>query len=73
MTQPGSVREEWSKDSPKVKGSSVFTKSRGDTFRSCFGKPGAERPTDFTSKAGDGRTLSVWKRAKQPAPETPPK
>src|SRR5262245_24791832 len=34
----------------------------GDTFKSCFGKPGAERPTDFTSKPGDGRTLSVWKR-----------
>jgi uncharacterized protein (TIGR03067 family) len=41
----------------------------GDTFRSSFGKPGAERPTDFTSKAGDGRTVSVWKRNKQAAPE----
>src|SRR5438093_3630879 len=40
----------------------------GDTFRSCFGKPGAERPTDFTSKPGDGRTLSVWKRNKQATP-----
>jgi uncharacterized protein (TIGR03067 family) len=43
----------------------------GDRFRSCFSKPGAERPTDFTSKPGDGRTLSVWKREKPttPAPE----
>lgn len=41
----------------------------GDTFRACFGKPGAERPTDFTSKAGDGRTLSVWKRNKPSTPE----
>jgi uncharacterized protein (TIGR03067 family) len=40
----------------------------GHTFKSCFGKPGAERPTDFTSKPGDGRTLSVWKREKQAAP-----
>jgi uncharacterized protein (TIGR03067 family) len=37
----------------------------GDSFRACFGKPGAERPTDFTSKPGDGRTVSVWKREKQ--------
>lgn len=41
----------------------------GDTFKSCFAKPGAERPTDFTSKPGDGRTLSVWKREKEAAPE----
>src|SRR6266496_2233675 len=40
----------------------------GDTFKSCFGKPGAERPTGFTSKPGDGRTVSVWKREKQAAP-----
>jgi uncharacterized protein (TIGR03067 family) len=26
-----------------------------DTFKSCFGKPGAERPTDFTSKPGYGQ------------------
>ncbi len=44
----------------------------GDTFKSCFGKPEAERPTDFTSKPGDGRTLSVWKRAK-PAASAPEK
>jgi uncharacterized protein (TIGR03067 family) len=40
----------------------------GDTFKSCFGMPDAERPTDFTSKPGDGRTLSVWKRQKSTAP-----
>ena len=42
----------------------------GDTFKACFGKPGAERPADFTSKPGDGRTLSVWKR-EQPATPAP--
>ena len=36
----------------------------GDTLKSCFAKPDAERPTDFTSKPGEGRTLSVWKREK---------
>ncbi len=36
----------------------------GDTFKSCFGKAGDDRPKEFTSKPGDGRTLSVWKRDK---------
>jgi uncharacterized protein (TIGR03067 family) len=37
----------------------------GDTFKSCFGAPGAERPKDFTSAPGDKRTSSVWKREKK--------
>jgi uncharacterized protein (TIGR03067 family) len=36
----------------------------GDTFKACFAKPESERPTDFTTEPGDGRTLSVWKRKK---------
>jgi uncharacterized protein (TIGR03067 family) len=44
--------------------------TNGDTFRSCFASPGAERPTDFSSKPGDGRILSTWKREKQPAQAT---
>ena len=43
----------------------------GETFKSSFGKPGGARPTDFTSKAGDGRTVSVWKR--QQAANSPEK
>jgi len=34
----------------------------GDTFKACFSSPGGERPTEF--KAGDGLTLSEWKRKK---------
>ena len=34
----------------------------GATFKSSFGQPGAARPSDFSSKPGDGRTVSVWKR-----------
>jgi len=40
----------------------------GDTVKFCFGSPGSERPPDFTSKPGDGRTLSVWKRKKTSDP-----
>jgi uncharacterized protein (TIGR03067 family) len=40
----------------------------GDTFRSCFSAPGDQRPTDFTTKPGDQRTLTVWKREKKAAP-----
>ena len=35
----------------------------GDTVKFCFAAPGKDRPTDFTTKEGSGRTLSVWKRA----------
>ena len=41
----------------------------GDTFRSCFGAPGAERPKDFTSQPGDKRTSSVWKREQTATPK----
>jgi uncharacterized protein (TIGR03067 family) len=37
----------------------------GDTVKFCFSTPGNDRPTDFTTKAGDGRTSSVWKRDKK--------
>ena len=35
-----------------------------ETVKYCFAAPDAERPTDFTSQAGQKRTLSVWKRNK---------
>jgi uncharacterized protein (TIGR03067 family) len=34
----------------------------GDTAKFCFASPGQDRPADFTTKEGSGRTLSVWKR-----------
>jgi uncharacterized protein (TIGR03067 family) len=40
----------------------------GNTYRVCTGLPGKERPTDFTSPEGSGRTLATWERDKrQPA------
>jgi uncharacterized protein (TIGR03067 family) len=35
----------------------------GDQIRFCFSTPGKARPTEFTTKKNDGRTLSLWKRA----------
>jgi len=35
----------------------------GDAVKFCFANPDQERPTDFTTKEGSGRTLSLWKRA----------
>jgi uncharacterized protein (TIGR03067 family) len=37
----------------------------GDTVTYCLSPPGRPRPTDFTIKAGVGRTLTVWKRKKK--------
>ena len=37
----------------------------GDTVKFCFAAPGKERPKDFTTAAGSGRTLSVWKRTRK--------
>jgi uncharacterized protein (TIGR03067 family) len=38
---------------------------KGDVFKACMVMSDNARPTDFTTKAGDGRTLSVWKRVKK--------
>jgi|ERR1043166_3576605 uncharacterized protein (TIGR03067 family) len=40
---------------------------KGGTVRFCFASPGAPRPADFSTRAGDGRTISVWKHAQPPA------
>jgi uncharacterized protein (TIGR03067 family) len=37
----------------------------GDTVTFCFAAPGKDRPTEFSSKEGSERTLSVWKREKK--------
>ena len=36
----------------------------GDTAWFAFASPGKPRATDFTTKAGDGKTLSMWVRGK---------
>jgi uncharacterized protein (TIGR03067 family) len=37
----------------------------GDTVKFCFAAPGKERPAEFKTQEGSGRTLSVWKRDKK--------
>jgi uncharacterized protein (TIGR03067 family) len=37
----------------------------GDTVKFCFSAPDKDRPTEFTTKEGSSRTLSVWKRSKK--------
>jgi uncharacterized protein (TIGR03067 family) len=37
----------------------------GDVAKFCFSSPGADRPTELESKAGDGRTFGVWKKARK--------
>jgi uncharacterized protein (TIGR03067 family) len=34
----------------------------GDVVKICVSAPGVPRPVDYTAVAGDGRTLTVWKR-----------
>jgi uncharacterized protein (TIGR03067 family) len=36
-----------------------------DTFRVCVARPGDERPTEFSAKAGSGHILIVYKREKK--------
>ena len=37
----------------------------GKTLKLCFSAPGQERPSDFTTTQGDGRTVTVWSLVKK--------
>ncbi|MCU1232083.1 MAG: hypothetical protein JWP63_50 [Candidatus Solibacter sp.] len=43
-------------------------KLEGRRLTTCFASPGQERPADYSSAAGDGRTLSVWEKQSVPRP-----
>ena len=36
-----------------------------DKYKACFAPPGKDRPTEFSSKAGSGHLLQLWKREKE--------
>jgi uncharacterized protein (TIGR03067 family) len=72
-TQPKTIDYQMTEGFTKGKKQLGIYEVNGETFKSCFGRPGAERPTDFNSKAGDGRTLTVWRREQQAAPAPKPK
>ena len=42
----------------------IYEIEKDDTVRLCGSAPGKERPTDFSAKAGSGRTLITYKRVK---------
>ncbi|HLW66651.1 MAG TPA: TIGR03067 domain-containing protein [Gemmataceae bacterium] len=48
----------------KGKGMIGIYEIKGDEFKACMVMSDQKRPTDFTTKEGDGRTLTVWKRVK---------
>jgi uncharacterized protein (TIGR03067 family) len=37
----------------------------GNKLKLCFARPGAARPTEFSSKEGSGHNLTVWQREKE--------
>ena len=37
---------------------------KGDTMQICWGAPGGDRPTEFSSKSGSGHVLETIRRAK---------
>ena len=37
----------------------------GDQYRVCFAPAGKDRPKEFSTKAGSGQMMHVWKRVKE--------
>jgi len=47
----------------KGKAQSGIYDLREGTLRICMAAPGTDRPTEFESKPGDGRSLTLWRRS----------
>jgi uncharacterized protein (TIGR03067 family) len=63
-TKPKSIDAKATQGPYKDKSLLGIYRIEGDEFTVCFAAPGNERPKDFTSKAGTGAFVHVWKRQK---------
>ena len=64
-TKPKTVEITFTEGEHKGKTVLGIYEIEGDAFRVCVARAGDERPTDFSTKAGSGRTLIVYKREKK--------
>ena len=61
-TSPASIDYLNLQGSSKGKRQAGIYQLEGDVLTVCMASPGASRPGEFTAFAGDGRTLTAWKR-----------
>jgi len=61
-TSPASIDYLNLQGSSKGKRQAGIYQFEGDVLTVCMAAPGASRPGEFTAFAGDGRTLTAWKR-----------
>jgi len=60
--QPHHMNYVLTRGSHKGKSQPGIYRLTAETLETCFAAPGCQRPTEFASTAGDGRTYTVWKR-----------
>ena len=63
--KPKEIDLTWAEFANKGKVQLAIYELDGDTVKFCFGGPDQERPKEFKTAAGDGQTMSVWKKEKK--------
>jgi uncharacterized protein (TIGR03067 family) len=59
---------EWVRDNGPDAGKTMYAIYEwidGDHYRVCFAKAGKEKPKEFSTKAGSGHMMHVWKRVRE--------
>jgi uncharacterized protein (TIGR03067 family) len=64
-TKPKTVEVTFTEGEHKGKTIPGIYEIEGGAFRVCVARPGDERPTEFSAKAGSGHTLVVYQREKK--------